>query len=60
MARVSVVNQRMVVASLETRGATGVYDAATDSYTLHACSQSADSLRGQAPPSWACRTKSCA
>ena len=37
----------MVVASLETRGATGVYDKANDSYTLYACSQSADSLRGQ-------------
>jgi aerobic carbon-monoxide dehydrogenase large subunit len=45
VARISVTNQRMVVASLETRGATGVYDAATDSYTLYACSQGADSLR---------------
>jgi len=45
VARVSVTNQRMVVASLETRGATGVYDVATDSYTLYACSQGADSLR---------------
>ncbi len=48
VARVRVTNQRMVVASLETRGATGEYDAAKDSYTLHACSQSADGLRGQA------------
>jgi carbon-monoxide dehydrogenase large subunit len=47
VARVTVTNQRMVVASLETRGATGEYDAATDSYTLHACSQSADSMRAQ-------------
>ncbi len=47
VARVSVTNQRMVVASMETRGATGVYDAASDSYTLYACSQGADSLRGQ-------------
>ncbi len=47
VARVTVTNQRMVVASLETRGATGVYDAANDSYTLHACSQSAEALRGQ-------------
>jgi aerobic carbon-monoxide dehydrogenase large subunit len=46
VARVSVTNQRMVVASLETRGATGVYDAGTESYTLYACSQGADSLRG--------------
>ena len=48
VARVRVVHQRMVVASLETRGATGEYDAANDSYTLHACSQSADAMRGQA------------
>jgi len=48
VARVRVVHQRMVVASLETRGATGEYDAAKDSYTLHACSQSADGMRGQA------------
>ena len=48
VARVSVNHQRLVVASMETRGATGVYDTETDSYTLHACSQSADALRGQA------------
>lgn len=48
VAKVSVTNQRMVVASMETRGATGVYDKANDSYTLYACSQGADSLRGQA------------
>ena len=47
VARVKVTNQRMVVASMETRGATGVYDKASDSYTLYACSQGADSLRGQ-------------
>jgi carbon-monoxide dehydrogenase large subunit len=47
VARVSVSNQRMVVASLETRGATGAYDKQTDRYTLHACSQGADSLRAQ-------------
>jgi carbon-monoxide dehydrogenase large subunit len=47
VARVRVTNQRMVVASMETRGATGVYDAKSESYTLHACSQGADSLRGQ-------------
>jgi carbon-monoxide dehydrogenase large subunit len=50
VAKVSVTNQRMVVASLETRGATGVYDKTTDSYTLHACSQSADTLRGAGAP----------
>ncbi len=47
VARVKVTNQRRVVASMETRGATGVYDKASDSYTLYACSQGADSLRGQ-------------
>jgi aerobic carbon-monoxide dehydrogenase large subunit len=47
VARVSVTNQRMVVASLETRGATAEYDSGSDSYTLHACSQSAAGLRGQ-------------
>jgi carbon-monoxide dehydrogenase large subunit len=45
VAKVRVANQRMIVASMETRGATGAYDKATDSYTLHVCSQSADSLR---------------
>ena len=45
VAKVSVANQRMVVASMETRGSTGVYDKANDSYTLYVCSQSANSLR---------------
>src|SRR6185295_15584261 len=45
VAKVSDVNQRMVVASMETRGSTGIYDKANDSYTLYVCSQSADSLR---------------
>src|SRR6478672_10294034 len=45
VAKVTVTNQRMVVASMETRGATGVYDKANDGYTLYVCSQSADSLR---------------
>ena len=40
-------HQRLMVASMETRGATGVYDKETDSYTLRACSQSADGLRDQ-------------
>jgi aerobic carbon-monoxide dehydrogenase large subunit len=47
VARVSVTNQRMVVAAMETRGATGTYDAKTDNYTLYACSQSADAMRAQ-------------
>ena len=41
VARVAVMNQRLVVASMEPRGATASYDAATDSYTLRACSQGA-------------------
>ena len=47
VARVSVTNQRMVVASIETRGATGAYDAEADRYTLYACSQSAFALASQ-------------
>ena len=39
VARVSVVNQRLAVASLEPRGATARHDAANDSYTLRSCSQ---------------------
>jgi len=48
VARLSVNHQRLVVASMETRGATGSYDKDKDSYTLRACSQSADNLRAQA------------
>ena len=44
---VSVVNQRIVVASLETRGATASYDAANDSYLLRAPSQGVKMLRDQ-------------
>ena len=47
VARVTVTNQRMVVASMETRGATGMWDKENQSYTLHACSQSAGALHGQ-------------
>ncbi len=50
VARVTVRNQRMVVASMETRGATGVYDAKAESYTLYACSQSAGTIRNQTAP----------
>jgi len=46
VARVKVVNQRMVVASMETRGATGLWDKEKETYTLHACSQSAFALQG--------------
>ncbi len=48
VARVSVTNQRMVVASMETRGATGVYDKNSEGYTLYASSQGADPMRAQA------------
>jgi carbon-monoxide dehydrogenase large subunit len=50
VARVTVLNQRMVVASMEPRGATGIYDPNTDSFTLYACSQSAGTIRNQAAP----------
>lgn len=50
VARIKVTNQRMICASMETRGATGVYDKTSDSYTLHACSQGADTLRAQVAP----------
>jgi len=50
VARVTVRNQRMAVASMETRGATGAYDAKTESYTLYACSQSAGTVRNQTAP----------
>ena len=50
VARVEVVHQRIVVASMEPRGATENYDAATDTYTLDACSQSARALRDGVAP----------
>jgi carbon-monoxide dehydrogenase large subunit len=45
VARVTSVNQRLVVASMESRGATAWYDASTDTYTLRSCSQGAGPLR---------------
>jgi carbon-monoxide dehydrogenase large subunit len=45
VARVSEMNQRICVASMEPRGATASYDAAKDSYTLRTCSQSAGTMR---------------
>ena len=45
VARVAVTNQRIMVATMEPRGATASYDAATETYTLRACSQSAGALR---------------
>jgi aerobic carbon-monoxide dehydrogenase large subunit len=45
-----VVHQRIMVHSMEPRGATASYDAANDSYFLRCCSQSARALRdGLAP-----------
>src|ERR1700730_10131227 len=50
VARVAVVHQRILVQSMEPRGATAAYDAANDSYFLRCCSQSARALRdGLAP-----------
>jgi carbon-monoxide dehydrogenase large subunit len=50
VARVTVVNQRLMVASMETRGANASYDSKTDSYSLRACSQSAGTVRNQTAP----------
>jgi carbon-monoxide dehydrogenase large subunit len=50
VARVAVVHQRIMVQSMEPRGATASYDPADDSYYLRCCSQSARALRdGLAP-----------
>jgi aerobic carbon-monoxide dehydrogenase large subunit len=45
VARVSEVNQRIVVATMEPRGASATYDPAGDSYVLRACSQGVGPLR---------------
>src|SRR6516165_4341182 len=45
VARITVTNQRMAVASMEPRGATARYDAAADSYTLRVCSQGTTAMR---------------
>jgi carbon-monoxide dehydrogenase large subunit len=45
VARIKVANQRLIVATMEPRGASAIYDAAADLTTLRACSQSAGSLR---------------
>ncbi len=47
VARVSVVNQRISSSPMEPRGATAIYDARRDHYTLRSCSQGATSLREQ-------------
>jgi carbon-monoxide dehydrogenase large subunit len=50
VARVAVAHQRIMVQSMEPRGASASYDAANDSYFLRCCSQSARALRdGLAP-----------
>ncbi len=45
VARVSLHNQRIAVASMEPRGGSASYDATSDSYTMRVCSQSAIALR---------------
>jgi carbon-monoxide dehydrogenase large subunit len=45
VARVKVPNQRLIVATMEPRGATAIYDPAADLTTLYTCSQSAGTLR---------------
>ena len=47
VARVRFVNQRLVVATMETRGATASYDAASGRYTLRASSQGANAVADQ-------------
>ena len=45
VARVSQLNQRIAAATMEPRGGTASYDAATGCYTMRVCSQSAIVLR---------------
>ena len=45
VARIAMMNQRMAVASMEPRGATASYDAATEAYTLRVCSQGVTAMR---------------
>jgi carbon-monoxide dehydrogenase large subunit len=45
VARVTEMNQRLCVASMEPRGGTASYDPARDAYTLRTCSQSAGTMR---------------
>lgn len=47
VARVALVNQRIVVAPMEPRGARASYDQAADRYTLRSCSQGVWPLREQ-------------
>ena len=50
VARVSLVHQRIMVHSMEPRGATASYDAGSESYFLRCCSQSARSMRDALAP----------
>jgi aerobic carbon-monoxide dehydrogenase large subunit len=50
VARVRVVNQRLVIATMEPRGGTGSYDPAANLYTLRVCSQSASVIRDNLVP----------
>ena len=50
VARVKVVNQRVVVASMETRGATAIYDAENDRYTLRSSTQGPNMIAGNIAP----------
>jgi carbon-monoxide dehydrogenase large subunit len=45
VARMAEMNQRLVVATMEPRGATASYDATSDSYLLRVCSQGAGAMR---------------
>ena len=45
VARIELMNQRMAVASMEPRGGTASFDAATDAYTLRVCSQGTIAMR---------------
>jgi carbon-monoxide dehydrogenase large subunit len=45
VARVTVVQQRVVMAPMETRGATAHYDTKAERYTLRVCSQGAGPMR---------------
>jgi carbon-monoxide dehydrogenase large subunit len=50
VARLTQLNQRIFPATMETRGATGHYDKASDSYVLRCCSQSAQVMRDGIAP----------
>ena len=45
VARISLVNQRIAVASMETRGGTARFDPASGAYTLRTCSQGVGAIR---------------